>query len=92
LQTNKVKYIIDKVQMIHSVDRLSLAKEIDRQAEKHGVVMKVLCEVNIGDEASKSGLPYDEVIPFLEQISKFEHIKVCGLMAIPPILEKNSTQ
>ena len=54
--------------------------------------MNVLCEVNIGDEASKSGLPYDAVIPFLEQISKFEHIKVCGLMAIPPILEKNSTQ
>lgn len=92
LQTNKVKYIIDKVQLIHSVDRISLAKEINRQAEKHGIIMNVLCEVNIGDETSKSGLPYDEVIPFLEQISKLPHIQVCGLMSIPPIMENISTQ
>jgi pyridoxal phosphate enzyme (YggS family) len=92
LQTNKVKYIIDKVNMIHSLDRISLAKEINRQSEKHGKVMNVLCEVNIGAESSKSGLAPEEVIPFLEEISTYDHIKVCGLMAIPPILTNCSTQ
>lgn len=92
LQTNKVKYIIDKVSMIHSLDRISLAKEINRQAAKHGKVMNVLCEVNIGAEESKSGLAPEDVIPFLEEISTFDHIKVCGLMAIPPILVNSSTQ
>ena len=56
LQTNKVKYIIDKVCMIHSLDSLKLAAEIDRQAKKHGVVMDVLVEINSGEEESKSGL------------------------------------
>ncbi len=92
LQTNKVKYIIDKVDMIHSLDRISLAKEIDRQAKKHGKVMNVLCEVNIGGEESKSGVHPDQVINFLKEISSFDNIRVCGLMAIPPILTTNSTQ
>lgn len=92
LQTNKVKYIIDKVDMIHSLDRISLAKEIDRQAAKRGKVMKVLCEINIGNEESKSGISVDEIYPFLEEVSKFDHIKVCGLMAIPPIMTDESTQ
>jgi len=92
LQTNKVKYIIDKVDMIHSLDRLSLAKEIDRQAAKIGKVMKVLCEVNVGQEESKSGLSCEEVIPFLENLSEFKNIQVCGLMAIPPIMTDESTQ
>ncbi len=92
LQTNKVKYIIDKVDMIHSLDRIELAKEINRQAEKIGKVMNVLCEVNIGNEKSKSGLLPNEVIPFLESISKFSHLHVCGLMAIPPKMTSFSTQ
>lgn len=92
LQTNKVKYIIDKVDMIHSLDRISLAKEIDRQAAKIGKTMDVLIEINVGEEESKSGIRLSEVYDFLMEISKFQHIRVCGLMAIPPILNDISTQ
>ena len=92
LQTNKVKNIIDKVDMIHSLDRLSLAKEIDRQAAKIGKVMKVLCEINIGEEESKSGILLSEAPDFLMEISKFSNIQVCGLMAIPPIMKEISSQ
>lgn len=92
LQTNKVKYIIDKVDMIHSLDRISLAKEIDRQAGKIGKVMNVLCEINLGEESSKSGVLLSEAKKFLMEISKFQNIRVCGLMAIPPIMKDISTQ
>jgi len=85
LQTNKVKYIIDKVEMIHSLDRISLAEEINKQAAKINKTMKVLVEVNIGDEESKSGVKADECIEFVEKLSKYPNIKVCGLMAIPPV-------
>jgi len=89
LQTNKVKQIIDKVTMIHSVDSLHLAEEINKQAEKHGLIMKILVEVNIGDEESKSGVPADEVEKLLTEIAKLPHISVQGLMCIPPVCEKN---
>ncbi len=92
LQTNKVKYIIDKVDMIHSLDRISLAKEIDRQAGKIGKVMNVLCEINLGEESSKSGILLDQVEDFLMEISKFRNIRLCGFMAIPPIMTDISTQ
>lgn len=92
LQTNKVKYIIDKVDMIHSLDRISLAKEIDRQAAKIGKVMNVLCEINLGEESSKSGVLLDQVEDFLMEISKFRNIRLCGFMAIPPIMTDISTQ
>lgn len=92
LQTNKVKYIIDKVDMIHSLDRISLAKEIDRQAAKIGKVMDVLCEINLGEEKSKSGVLLSEAENFLMEISKFKNIRVRGLMAIPPIMTDISTQ
>lgn len=84
LQTNKVKYIIDKVTMIHSVDSLSLAKEIEKQAAKHGITMRVLVEVNIGNEPGKSGIPLAETEEFVERLSDFSHLAVCGLMVIPP--------
>lgn len=84
LQTNKVRQIIDKVSMIHSVDSLKLAEEIDRQAEKVGTVMKILIEVNIGREDSKSGVYPEEVVTLLENLSKLPHLSVQGLMAIPP--------
>ncbi len=87
LQTNKVKYIIDKVCMIHSVDSLKLAQEIDRQAEKHGLVMDVLVEVNIGEEASKGGILPSETESFLRELSGLKHIRVKGLMTIPPVCE-----
>ena len=92
LQTNKVKYIIDKVDMIHSLDRLSLAKEIDRQAAKIGKVMNVLCEINIGEEDSKSGVLLSDAEAFLMEMSKFKNLRVCGLMSLPPILTDISTQ
>ncbi len=84
LQTNKVKYIIDKVSMIHSVDSLSLAREIEKQAAKRGITMRVLAEVNIGNEPGKSGIPLEETEMFVEQLTDFPHLKVCGLMVIPP--------
>ena len=85
LQTNKVKYIIDKVSMIHSVDSFKLAAEIDRQAKKHGIVMNVLAEINIGHEDSKGGVDPAQTEEFLRGLSTFENIKVKGLMTIPPI-------
>jgi len=84
LQTNKVKYICDKVSLIHSVDSVKLAKEIDRQSAKIGKVMNVLVEVNIGCEESKGGISPDYLEEFLDQLSVFKNIKVKGLMCIPP--------
>ncbi len=88
LQTNKVKYIIDKVDMIHSVDRISLADEIERQAAKCGIVMPVLAEVNIGSEATKSGVSPEETAEFCAYLAALPHLKLCGLMAIPPKCEE----
>ncbi|MBR5859480.1 MAG: YggS family pyridoxal phosphate-dependent enzyme [Clostridia bacterium] len=88
LQTNKVKYIIDKVDMIHSVDRISLVDEIERQAAKKGIIMPVLAEINIGGEATKSGIAPEEAAEFCRYISKMPHLKLRGLMAIPPKSEK----
>lgn len=84
LQSNKVKYIIDKVSMIHSVDSLSLAREIEKQASKRDLVMPVLIEVNIAGEASKNGIPPEETEEFLEALGQFPHLSVRGLMTIPP--------
>ncbi|MBR2900914.1 MAG: YggS family pyridoxal phosphate-dependent enzyme [Clostridia bacterium] len=84
LQTNKVKYIIDKVDMIQSVDRESLALEIERQAAKKGIVMPVLAEINIGNEATKSGTSPENAIDFCRFLGSLPHIKLRGLMAIPP--------
>ena len=84
LQTNKVKYIIDKVELIHSVDRLSLAAEIDRRAAQHGIVMDILVEVNVAGEKSKSGVSLDECEGFCDKLGEFGHIRLRGLMCIPP--------
>lgn len=87
LQTNKVRKIIDKVSMIHSLDSLPLAEEIEKQAAKRGIRMRVLIEVNLGNEPSKSGLPCEEVEPFLARISEMPHLIPSGLMAVPPRAE-----
>lgn len=87
LQSNKVRQIIDKVQMIHSVDRLSLAKEISSQAEKSGKNMDILVEVNIGGEASKSGVEPENLENLLYEISKLPYLATKGLMTIPPICD-----
>lgn len=85
LQTNKVKYIINDVKMIQSVDSVKLAEEINRLALKNDRVMDILIEVNIGEELSKSGVSRNNVLPLLNEVSNLPGIRVKGLMAIPPI-------
>ena len=87
LQTNKVKQVVGKVDVIQSVDRINLLEVIQKEAAKQGIVQDILLEVNIGEEASKSGFKASEVLPLLEQIGEFPNIFVRGLMAIPPISE-----
>ena len=87
LQRNKVKYIIDKVEMIHSVDSLRLAETIEQEASKKNVVMKILLEVNVAEEETKFGLRMEEVIPLLEEIAHYPHLQVMGLMTIAPYVE-----
>ena len=87
LQRNKVKYIIDKAELIHSVDSIRLAETIDKEAAKHNVTANILIEVNVAKEESKFGLMPEEVPAFVEQISKFSHIRVKGLMTIAPFVE-----
>ncbi|MBQ2384633.1 MAG: YggS family pyridoxal phosphate-dependent enzyme, partial [Clostridia bacterium] len=88
LQTNKVKYIIDKVKMIHSLDSLKLAAEIDKQAKKRGIVIDVLVEVNCGEEENKSGLLPSEVEEFCLSLSQFGNIRHRGFMTMAPKCEK----
>lgn len=86
LQRNKVKYIIDKVSMIHSVDSLRLAETIEHEAAKKNVCMPILIEVNVAEEESKFGLKTEEVLPLIEEIASYSHIKVMGLMTIAPFV------
>lgn len=90
LQTNKVKYIVDKVELIHSVDRLSLLQEIDRQAKKHGKVQDILIEVNIGGEEKKGGVAPSEVIDFAKEVDKYPSVRLKGLMSVLPNVEKEA--
>ena len=87
LQTNKVKYIIDKAELIHSVDSIRLAETIDKEAAKKGIVVNVLLEVNMAKEDTKFGLMPEEVMDFIHEIVRFQHIKVQGLMTIAPFVE-----
>lgn len=84
LQSNKVKYLMGQIRLIHSVDRLSLAQEIEKQAEKHGIIQEILLEVNIGGEESKSGTAPAQLPALLEQVKAFPHVQIRGLMTIPP--------
>ena len=84
LQNNKVKYIIDKVAMIHSVDGIKLAGEINHRAAAHNLVMDILLEINIGGEESKGGLPADDFIETARAAVELENIRIRGLMTIPP--------
>lgn len=87
LQTNKVKYIIDKVYMIHSLDSERLAAEIDKQAKKHGIVANVLVEINSGSEENKGGIAYEDAESFCLSLARFENIKLCGFMTMAPKCE-----
>lgn len=87
LQRNKVKYIIDKVCMIHSVDSYRLAEEINIQAKKHRLVMPVLIEVNIADEQTKFGVSKEDALQLIEEVSHLENIRIQGLMTVAPYVE-----
>lgn len=88
LQTNKVKYIIDKVDLIHSVDSIKLAEEISSRASKIGKVQDILIQINVADETQKFGISPDALDDLLEAISKLSNIRVCGLMNIAPFVEE----
>ena len=89
LQTNKVKQVVGKVDLIQSVDRMKLLDAIQAEAQKQGIVQDILLEINIGEEASKSGFSIEEIPSVLEKMAGYDSVRVLGLMAIPPI-SKNS--
>ena len=89
LQTNKVKQVVGKVDLIQSVDSEHLLAAIHKEAKKQGILQNILLEVNVGAEESKSGFAPEEVLPLLDKISEYPNIRVKGLMAIPPISEKH---
>lgn len=84
LQTNKVKYIVGKVDLIHSLDSAALALEIDKRSGKLGITSDALIEINIGGEASKGGIAPEEVLDFYDSLAGFSHLRVCGIMAMAP--------
>ena len=84
LQRNKVKYIVDKVKLIHSVDSYRLAEEINIQAKKHGIIVPILIEVNAANEATKFGVRLDETKQLCEEIAHLENVHIMGLMTIAP--------
>lgn len=90
LQKNKVKYLTDTVSMIESVNSLSLAEEIDRQAEKQGKTMNILLEVNIGEEHSKTGIGKEDLYGLLEKLPNLSSLRTEGLMCIPPVCDSES--
>ena len=85
LQTNKVKQVVGKVDLIQSVDSERLLRAIDAEAARQGIRQDILLEVNIGNEESKSGFRPEEILPILEKIGEFSNVCMKGLMAIPPI-------
>ena len=87
LQTNKVKYIVGKIALIHSVDSLKLANEIQKQAAKRDVTVDILVEVNIAEEESKFGIHKEETIELVREIAKLPNIRIKGLMTIAPFVE-----
>ena len=91
LQTNKVRYLMDKAVMIHSVDSAHLAKAISKEAVKAGRVMDILLEVNAAGEESKFGLGYQEVLPLVREIAPLPGIHICGLMTVAPYTEDPET-
>jgi pyridoxal phosphate enzyme (YggS family) len=87
LQSNKVKYLVGRVEMVHSVDRLSLAEELDRQWGRLGKKLEILIEVNLGAEDSKGGTGEKDALELVRRIALLPHLQICGLMTLPPFLE-----
>ena len=85
LQTNKVKQVVGHMDLIQSVDRRNLMAAIEKEAAKQGIVQDILLEINIGGEESKSGFDAGEIFQVLDTLPKFPHVRVRGLMAIPPV-------
>ena len=88
LQTNKVKFVVGKVDIIQSVDSLRLLEAIQKEAARQGIRQDILLEINVGAEDSKSGFAPEEVLPLVQKFSGFSNIRLRGLMAIPPVCEK----
>lgn len=86
LQTNKIKYIIDKVKLIHSLDSIKLAKEIDKRAKEKSLIVDCLVEINIGGEETKYGISPDDMHNFVKEMEKYDNIRIKGLMTIAPYL------
>ncbi len=91
LQRNKVKYLMDRVVMIHSVDSASLARTISKEAVKAGRTMDILLEVNAAGEESKFGLSYEEVLPLVREIAPLPGLHICGLMTVAPYTDDPET-
>ena len=89
LQTNKVRQVVGKVDLIQSVDRMKLLEAIDAEAARQGICQDILLEINIGNEESKSGFAPEEIVFVVETLVNFSHIRVRGLMAIPPISQNS---
>ena len=90
LQTNKVKQVVGKVDLIQSVDSLRLLEAIAKEAAKQGICQDILMEVNIGGEENKTGASREELYRMLEKIGEFGSVRCCGLMTVPPICENSS--
>ena len=87
LQTNKVKAVVGKVSLIQSVDSLRLLEAVSKEAVKQGIIQDILLEINIGEEASKTGFGLGDILPLLENLAQYPAVRVRGLMAIPPICQ-----
>jgi pyridoxal phosphate enzyme (YggS family) len=88
LQSNKAKYAVKLFDLIHSVDSIKLARELNKQAQKSGKIQKILIQINISQEKSKSGIPVDDTADIIQAISEFENIKIKGLMTMPPFFNQ----
>jgi pyridoxal phosphate enzyme, YggS family len=87
LQTNKIKYIVDKVSMIESVDSLKLAQEINKHFQSCGRIIDILVEINIGGEPNKHGIDPDKTVDFITEVSQLPNLRICGLMTVAPAVE-----
>jgi len=87
LQRNKVKVVCDLFTLIHSVDSLPLARDIDAHAARRGIVMPILIQVNIGDETTKSGVSVSAALELVQQVATLSHVAIRGLMCVPPMVE-----
>ncbi|NLC03715.1 MAG: YggS family pyridoxal phosphate-dependent enzyme [Tissierellia bacterium] len=87
LQSNKVKDIIDNIRLLHSLDRMSLVKELNKRSKMRNKVIDVLIQVNVAEEMSKFGFKVSDVIPFIEQVVGYEHIRIKGLMTMAPFTD-----